>query len=77
MAVISLGEMLVTRAGLAADQDRVRRAKSHAVNHDGATVGGQARGCDGVGVEHPADVGIVGAAIAAHVGDAEADHIVG
>ena len=61
---------------LAADQHRVGEAKAHAVNHDGAAGGGQARGRDGVGVEHPAVVGVVGAAVAAQVGDADADDVV-
>ncbi len=62
--------------GLAADEHRVGQAKAHALNRDGAAGGGQARGRDGVGVEHPAVVGVVGAAVAAQVGDADAHHVV-
>jgi len=47
------------------------------VNDDGASGRGQARGLDGVGVEEPAGVGIVGASVAAEVGDADADDVVG
>jgi hypothetical protein len=35
------------------------------------------RGLDGIGVEHPAVIGVVGTAVAALVGDADADYVVG
>ena len=77
MAVIWLGEMLVTERRLAADQHRVGEAKAHALNGDGTAGGGQMRGRNRVGVEHPAVVGVVGAAVAAQVGDADAHDVVG
>ena len=61
---------------LAADEHRVGKAKAHALNRDGTAGGGQMRGRDCVGVKHPAVVGVVGAAVAAQVGDADAHDVV-
>ena len=76
MAVIFVGRDAGDEGGLAADENGVGKAEAHALNHDGAAGGGQARGRDGVGIENPAVVGVVGAAVAALVGDADADHVV-
>ena len=46
------------------------------MDDDGAAGGGQTRGRDGVGVEDPGVVGVVGAAVAALVGDGDADDVV-
>jgi hypothetical protein len=46
------------------------------MDENGAAGSRKARGLDGVGVEYPAVVGVVGAAVAAEVGDADADDVV-
>ena len=61
---------------LAADQNRVGEAKAHALNGDGTAGGGQMRGRNRIGVEQPAVIGVVGASVAAQVGDADADNVV-
>ena len=61
---------------LAADLHGVRGAKAHAVNHDGSARGRQTQRLHGVGVEHPALVGVIRATVAALIGNAQADNVV-
>ena len=76
MAVISLGEMLVTSAGWPPTSTVSASRKPMPWIDDGAAGSGQARRRDGVGVEQPAVVGVVGAAVAAQVGNADAHDVV-
>lgn len=50
--------------------------KSGTVNDDGTTGEGEVLWLDGVGVQDPTGVGVVGATIPAGISDAEADDLV-
>ena len=76
IAVISLGDDAGNDSFWPPMRHSVGRVEAHAVDDDGSAGERKPLRLDGVGVKNPSVVGVIGAAVAALVGDAEADDFV-